>query len=103
MREQRGHTHVPHTGVNKEGHTHARTKGPHTNKGGFADTYLKMLVGCLVVSAWLELEPDTVGLLGEFGRQDLVDDAVAGVTLVEWVVIPNVQIDLHPWVWFPKV
>jgi len=49
-------------------------------------------VGRLLVSAWLELEPDTMGLLGEFGRQDLVDDAVAGVTLVEWVVIPSVQI-----------
>ena len=24
-----------------------------------------------------------MGLLGEFGRQDMVDDAVAGVTLVE--------------------
>jgi len=89
MRERRGHTNVPRTCVNKECQTHARTKGPNTsvNKGGFADTYLKMLVVSssrrLVVSAWLELEPDTVDLLEEFGRQDLVDDAVGGVALVE--------------------
>ena len=31
------HTHVPHTRANKEGH-------PRANKGGFADTYLKMLI-----------------------------------------------------------
>ena len=52
------------------------------NKGGVSGHLLES-VRRLVVSAWLELEPDAVGLLGEFGRQDLVDDAVAGVALLE--------------------
>jgi len=65
-------------------------RGPHAcaNKGATHEQrgvrgHLLEDVGRLVVSTWLELEPDAVGLLGEFGRQDLVDDAVAGVALVE--------------------
>jgi len=52
------------------------------NKGGVSGRLLEG-VRRLVVSAWLELEPDAVGLFGELGRQDLVDDAVAGVALVQ--------------------
>ena len=65
-------------------------RGPHAcaNKGATHEQrgvrgHLLEDVGRLVVSAWLELEPDAVGLLGEFGKQDLVDDAVGGVALVE--------------------